>query len=46
MVRGEKRSEFSYPQAAKLIPWGEAMTSWGEAMRLRFFPWGEAIENY
>jgi hypothetical protein len=28
------------------VPWGEAMRPWEEAMRLRVFPWGEAIKDY
>ena len=34
------------PQTTEVIPWGEAMYLWGEAMRLQVIPWGEAIKNY
>lgn len=45
-VRGEKRWSVPCPHGLKVIQWGEAMRLWGEAMRLRLIPWGEAIENY
>jgi hypothetical protein len=35
-----------HPQTIGAISWGEAMHLWGEAMRLRAIPWGEAIKNY